>query len=106
MHIEHHHARLSETALHYVSAGTGDAVVLVHGWPSTWYEWRHVIPLIGAVVAIGGYVLANYMAVTQALELSVADLRQLAKNSIEASWMDAPAKAGWQAAIDQLQAPD
>ncbi len=54
----------------------------------------------------GGYVLANYMAVTQALDLSVADLRQLAKNSIEAAWMDAPAKAGWQAAIDQTEAPD
>ena len=53
----------------------------------------------------GGYVLANYMAVTQALALSVADLRQLAKNSIEASWLDAPAKIGWQAAIDQLQVP-
>ena len=53
----------------------------------------------------GGYVLANYMAVTQALALSVADLRQLAKNSIEASWLDAPAKTGWQAAIDQLQVP-
>ena len=48
MQIEHHHARLSQIAMHYVSAGTGDAVVLVHGWPSTWYEWRHVIPLIGA----------------------------------------------------------
>lgn len=53
----------------------------------------------------GGYVVANYMAVTQALALSVADLRQLAKNSIEASWLDAPAKTGWQAAIDQLEAP-
>ena len=48
MQIEHHHARLSQIAMHYVSAGTGDAVVLVHGWPSTWYEWRHVVPLIGA----------------------------------------------------------
>jgi pimeloyl-ACP methyl ester carboxylesterase len=44
--IEHHHARLSGVALHYVSAGRGDPVVLVHGWPSTWYEWRHVIPLL------------------------------------------------------------
>ena len=53
----------------------------------------------------GGYVLDNYMAVAHALNLSVADLRQLAKNSIEASWLDAPAKAGWQTAIDQLEAP-
>ena len=46
MKIEHHHTRLSGAALHYVTAGQGDPVVLVHGWPSTWYEWRHVIPLL------------------------------------------------------------
>jgi pimeloyl-ACP methyl ester carboxylesterase len=44
--IEHHHARLSGVALHYVTAGAGEPVVLLHGWPSTWYEWRHVIPLL------------------------------------------------------------
>jgi pimeloyl-ACP methyl ester carboxylesterase len=44
--IEHQHARLGEVSLHYATAGEGDPVVLVHGWPSTWYEWRHVMPLI------------------------------------------------------------
>jgi pimeloyl-ACP methyl ester carboxylesterase len=44
--IAHHHVRLDDVSLHYVSAGSGDPVVLVHGWPSTWYEWRHVIPLL------------------------------------------------------------
>ena len=29
--------------LHYVSAGSGFPVVLLHGWPQTWFEWRHVI---------------------------------------------------------------
>ena len=43
MNIEHHHARLADVSLHYVSAGAGDPVVLLHGWPSTWYEWRHVM---------------------------------------------------------------
>jgi pimeloyl-ACP methyl ester carboxylesterase len=28
----------------YVIGGKGDAVVLLHGWPQTWYEWRHIIP--------------------------------------------------------------
>ena len=32
--------------LHYVSAGTGDPVVLLHGWPQTWYMWRKVIPTL------------------------------------------------------------
>ena len=46
--LAHHLARLAEVSLHYVTAGAGDPVVLVHGWPSTWYEWRHVIPLLAA----------------------------------------------------------
>lgn len=46
--IEHGHARLGDVSLHYVTAGAGDPVVLVHGWPSTWYEWRHVMPLLSA----------------------------------------------------------
>lgn len=46
MEFEHDHARLGDVTLHYVSAGAGDPVVLLHGWPSTWYEWRHVMPLL------------------------------------------------------------
>jgi pimeloyl-ACP methyl ester carboxylesterase len=47
MNIEHHHADLpSGVRLHYCTAGTGDPVVLVHGWPSTWYEWRRVMALL------------------------------------------------------------
>jgi len=36
--------------LHYVTAGTGPrTVVLLHGVPQTWREWRHIIPpLVGA----------------------------------------------------------
>ncbi len=48
----------------------------------------------------GGYVLANYMAVAKALALSRAQLRQLARNSITASFLDAPAKQHWLARID------
>lgn len=46
MQIEHHHARLADMAMHYVVAGEGEPVVLLHGWPSTWYEWRKVIALL------------------------------------------------------------
>lgn len=30
--------------MHYLIGGKGDPVVLLHGWPETWYEWRHIIP--------------------------------------------------------------
>ena len=42
--ITHHFALVNGIRLHYVIAGHGKPVVLLHGWPETWYEWRHVIP--------------------------------------------------------------
>lgn len=31
--------------LHYVTAGAGErTIVLLHGFPQTWWQWRHVIP--------------------------------------------------------------
>ena len=42
--FQHHHADLGDVRLHYVTAGSGFPVVLLHGWPQSWYEWRHVMP--------------------------------------------------------------
>ncbi|MEV6491032.1 alpha/beta fold hydrolase [Actinoplanes sp. NPDC051633] len=39
----HHTAQLNGVKQHYVVAGSGPAVLLLHGWPQTWHEWRHVI---------------------------------------------------------------
>jgi pimeloyl-ACP methyl ester carboxylesterase len=44
--LTHHFAELGEVMLHYVTAGSGPPVVLLHGWPQTWYEWRHIIPAL------------------------------------------------------------
>ncbi len=40
--------------MHYVAVGgPGETVVLLHGWPQTWYAWRRVIPhLTGAGYAV------------------------------------------------------
>jgi adenosine deaminase len=53
----------------------------------------------------GGYVLANYLEAAAGLSLSVDHLRQLARNSIEASWLDGSAKADLLARIDSVPAP-
>jgi pimeloyl-ACP methyl ester carboxylesterase len=34
---------LGDVRIHYVTAGSGPHLVLLHGWPQTWYAWRHVI---------------------------------------------------------------
>ncbi len=44
--FEHHAAHVNGQRIHYVRAGKGDPVVLLHGWPQTWYMWRKVIPAL------------------------------------------------------------
>jgi pimeloyl-ACP methyl ester carboxylesterase len=44
--LSQHYAELSQVRMHYVTAGRGYPIVLLHGWPQTWYEWRDVIPLL------------------------------------------------------------
>lgn len=45
--VTHHLADVNGTRLHYVSAGTGGSpVLLVHGWPETWWAFRKLIPLL------------------------------------------------------------
>ena len=59
------YARVGEAELHYVEAGDGPLVVLLHGFPEFWYGWRQQIePLVKAgfrVVApdLRGYTLAS-----------------------------------------------
>jgi adenosine deaminase len=48
----------------------------------------------------GGYVLENYLAVQAGLDLSGADLAQLARNSFEASFLAPQEKRRWMAAVD------
>jgi len=41
--------------IHYVTKGTGPLVVLIHGIPGFWYDWRHQMPALARhfqVVAI------------------------------------------------------
>ena len=44
--FQHHYANLKGVRLHYVTLGKGRPVILIHGWPQTWYEWRRVMPLL------------------------------------------------------------
>ncbi|WP_234476548.1 alpha/beta fold hydrolase [Streptomyces sp. MBT65] len=45
--VEHHRVSLHGTELHYVSAGTdGSPVMLVHGFPETWWVFHKLIPLL------------------------------------------------------------
>ena len=45
--FEHRSAGPDARSIHYVTAGsTGPTVVLLHGFPETWFGWRALIPLL------------------------------------------------------------
>jgi pimeloyl-ACP methyl ester carboxylesterase len=45
--VAHHVVRLDGLRFHYVTAGSGEPVVLIPGWPEmSWIAWRKVIPLL------------------------------------------------------------
>jgi pimeloyl-ACP methyl ester carboxylesterase len=78
--VTHHLADLNGTRLHYVTAGTtGSTILLVHGWPETWWAFRKLIPLLAAthrVVAVdlrgfgdSGTAAGDYDAATSAEDL-------------------------------------
>ena len=49
MDLTHHRIELDGAELHYVAAGTdGSPILLVHGFPETWYAFHKLIPLLAA----------------------------------------------------------
>ena len=50
-HFTHHYVRTQGMRIHCVTAGVGAPVLLVPGWPQTWYAYRHVMQAL----AVQGY---------------------------------------------------
>ena len=41
--VEHRFVEADGLRMHVAEAGTGDPLLLLHGWPQHWYQWRGVI---------------------------------------------------------------
>lgn len=44
--VEHRYVELPGLRMHVAEAGQGDPVLLLHGFPQHWWEWRGVIPAL------------------------------------------------------------
>jgi pimeloyl-ACP methyl ester carboxylesterase len=42
--VEHRHVKIGGLRVHVAEAGAGEPLVMVHGWPQHWLEWRRLIP--------------------------------------------------------------
>jgi len=38
--------RVNGIAINYAVGGAGPTVVLLHGYPETWYSWRKIMPAL------------------------------------------------------------
>lgn len=45
---QHRFAYANRIRIHYVEEGEGPLVLLCHGWPESWYSWRHQINALAA----------------------------------------------------------
>lgn len=45
-HWQHQFIQTNRINLHYVTQGTGELVLLLHGFPEFWYSWRYQIPAL------------------------------------------------------------
>src|SRR6202051_2435914 len=81
--VTHHYAKVNGTKLHYVAAGSeGSPVLLVHGFPETWWTFRKLIPLLANshrvfAVDLRGFGDSNNAAGTYDSKTSAEDLHQL-----------------------------
>jgi pimeloyl-ACP methyl ester carboxylesterase len=41
--VEHRWVQAGGVRLHVAEAGEGSPLLLVHGWPQHWYQWRHLV---------------------------------------------------------------
>ena len=46
--LQHKFVETNGIRMHYVEQGAGPLIVLCHGWPESWYSWRHQIPALAA----------------------------------------------------------
>ncbi|MBL1076549.1 alpha/beta hydrolase [Nocardia sp. 2] len=44
--FRHEFAEIDGVRMHYVTGGSGSPVVLIHGWPQTWYGWWPIMPAL------------------------------------------------------------
>jgi pimeloyl-ACP methyl ester carboxylesterase len=74
-------ADLSEARLHYVEAGEGPLVVLLHGFPEFWFGWRFQIPaLAGAGFRVVAPDMRGFNLSSRPTGVAAYDIGRLARD--------------------------
>ncbi len=84
--IKHEYADVNGVRLHYATAGTGELIVFLHGFPEFWYAWKKQLEEFGkdhraVALDMRGYNLSSKPADVDQYKMPVLieDLRALAE---------------------------
>lgn len=125
MAFRHETLRTGGLDLHYVTGGEGPSVLLVPGWPQSWYAWRYVMVLLRQagrrVIALdprgmgesgrpaSGYdlqtVAADIHALVQALDLAADGPLDVVGHDV-GSWISYAYAADWPHDVGRLAVLD
>jgi pimeloyl-ACP methyl ester carboxylesterase len=119
--FQHGTALVNGVRLHYVEGGQGSPILLLPGWPQSWYTWRYVMPqLVQAghrVIALDPRGLGDSERPTSGYDMQtvasdvhgfVEALGLLADGPIDVvghdigAWIGYAYAAGWSAAVKRL----
>lgn len=84
--VSHHVAHVNGTTLHYVSAGAeGSPILLVHGFPESWWAFHKLIPLLSAnhrvfAVDLRGFGDSAIASADHSSAIAAEDLHQLIRH--------------------------
>ncbi len=78
--MEHLSAQVNGITLHYVKAGSGPLLVLLHGFPQYWYTWRHQIPILSEHFTVIAPDLRGYGESEKPLHVSDYSAKTIAKD--------------------------
>lgn len=114
--FHHRYVSVGEVRLHYVECGHGKPLLLLPGWPQSWYAWRHVMPRLAAagrrVIAVDprglgdsdkpddGYSLAT---VARDLHIFAQQLELVAREPLDVAGHDIGTWIGYAWAVDWPQ---
>ena len=49
--VEHGQLNANGIDIHYVAQGEGPLVIFCHGFPESWYSWRHQLPAVASAIS-------------------------------------------------------
>ena len=74
---EHGFIKINNINLHYVSQGTGELMLMLHGFPEFWYSWRHQITKFSDRYRVVAPDLRGYNESDKPQDLAAYDMSEL-----------------------------